>query len=369
MNLKNRGKYLSRSGFSPDFLVDKIYDFYVVIPVRRERELFPETLNSLLKSGSRFGDSKIAYVIVINSGIEEGEDLCEENLFVERFCKSISDVFVIDRFREKRLALGVGQARRIGMDHVVSWCRENAWIVSLDADTIVEPNFFEAIDTMPDKVVLAPFKHRDRTDAVEEYEAWLRYFRAGLAYAKSPYAYVPLGCRFSLRLDTYVETGGMVKRSAGEDFHFLQKLTKLQLPKPFGVADTCVYPSGRVSDRVPWGTGPAVNDITNRKKRFIEVEPSEAFHQVKILFESVEDLFERDIGFSDDMGRFLEMEKFQTLIGKIRKNSKTRYQFFRSFHQWFDGLRTIRFVNFYTRLHGKEEIGIAASRFKLLTTE
>lgn len=363
MNQKNRRKYLTRNGFEPDFDVLTSYDFYVVIPVRRERELLPETLNSLIDAAAELSDRKVAYVIVINSSSDDGDRICEENHFVETFCDAIPDVFVIDRFRKKRLIDGVGEARRIGMDHVVSWCEHNPWIVSLDADTNVESNFFSALEDMSENVVLAPFKHRDRSPALEEYEAWLHYFRDGLAYANSPYAYVPLGCRFSLRLETYIESGGMVKRTAGEDFHFLQKLTKLMMPDRFGIADTCVYPSGRVSDRVPWGTGPAVGGINNEGKRFNKVEPSAAFHEVKILFKSVEELFDTDVGFSNDMMAFLVAERFIDVLAKLRANSKTKYQFSKLFHQWFDGLRTIRFVNNYTRRYGKEPIEIARSRF------
>ncbi len=363
MNEKNREKYLSRNRFSPDFLVGDIYDFYVVIPVRRERELFPETLKSLLVSANEYGTSKVAYVVVINSSPQDGQEVNEENQFVDAFCHDIENVFVIDRFRESTLTDGVGEARRVGMDHVVSWSVGNPWVVSLDADTLVEPNFFQAIARMKESVVLVPFEHRDRTPALEEYEAWLRYFKDGLAYANSPYAYVPLGCRFSLRLDTYIKSGGMVKRTAGEDFHFLQKLTKLLIPMGFGTAATCVYPSGRVSDRVPWGTGPALGDIVSEKKRFDKVEPFAAFHQVKLLFDVVELLYENEVELPDDIRNFLDTENFESVLVKIRKNSKTKKQFFRLFHQWFDGLRTIRFINTYSREYGKQEIEIARSAF------
>ncbi len=351
---KSKEKYLTRSQFEPDFLVEKQFDFYVIIPLRREKELFPETLVSLQKSALRFGKDKIAYIIVINS--DPDEETCEENIYIGDYCKAIEHLFVIDRFREKRLDKGVGEARKLGMDHALFWSKKNAWIVSLDADTCVDENYFEAIDAKGERVVLVDFKHRNPSPAVLAYEDWLRYFNAGLLRAGSPYAYVPLGSRFALRLRAYVESGGMVKRAAGEDFHFLQKLTKLTYPDAFGRAQTCVYPSGRESDRVPWGTGPAISDIHKGLKNYDTVEPAEAFLQVKTFIECFDSFYDDSPDLAEELTQFLEGEGFTAILGRLRENSKTRYQFSRQLHIWFDGLRTIRFVNYFTRIHGKEAL-------------
>ena len=92
---------------------------------------------------------------------------------------------------------------------------------------------------------------------IQLYEDYLHYYKKALDYAGFPDSIYTIGSAFAVRADAYVKQGGMNRRQAGEDFYFLNKLTKLG--KITEINDAYVYPSARVSDRVPFGTGAAMN--------------------------------------------------------------------------------------------------------------
>jgi len=51
----------------------------------------------------------------------------------------------------------------------------------------------------------------------------------------------------------YIKAEGMNKKKAAEDFYFLERYQRIQ--KYLILTETTVYPSGRKSWRVPFGTG------------------------------------------------------------------------------------------------------------------
>ena len=88
------------------------------------------------------------------------------------------------------------------------------------------------------------------------YELHLRYLNLFSRFTGFPYAYHTIGSCFGVRAETYASQGGMNKRKAGEDFYFLHKI--IPLGEFREINNTCVIPSPRESDRVPFGTGAAI---------------------------------------------------------------------------------------------------------------
>ena len=62
----------------------------------------------------------------------------------------------------------------------------------------------------------------------------------------------------AVRAHAYARQGGMNRRQAGEDFYFMQKLVDGEQVE--NIAEATVFPSARLSHRVPFGTGKALSD-------------------------------------------------------------------------------------------------------------
>ena len=148
-------------------------------------------------------------------------------------------------------------------------------IVNLDADTTVEPNYFQSIlDAFSEHQEVdafsIDFNHQiyDLSDRNQEaammYELHLRYFINIQRYFRWPFAYQTIGSAMACRAFAYAKVGGMSQRQAGEDFYFMHKFS--QIGKLRDLSTTTVHPSCRSSDRVPFGTGKAIKEIIAEEK-------------------------------------------------------------------------------------------------------
>ena len=135
-------------------------------------------------------------------------------------------------------------------------------ICCLDADTLVEENYLSAFRTYftrtGDPAAVSAYAHQKPDDpklqaAICCYEIFLRSYVIGLSYAGSPYAFHSIGSTMACTADGYTDVRGMNRRTAAEDFHFLNKLAKIG--KIGTITETTVFPSSRPSGRVPFGTG------------------------------------------------------------------------------------------------------------------
>ena len=175
---------------------------------------------------------------------------------------------------------GVGLARKIGMDEAVrrfenSKFKNEGVIVCLDADCTVEKNYLQAIEkhfleNLNAVGASIQFAHlytslpAKEKIAIVHYELFLRYYVNGLRLAQHPFAFHTIGSSMAVRNLAYQKQGGMNKRKAAEDFYFLQKV--FVLGNFTEINSTCVYPSARISERVPFGTGKAVGDFMEGKE-------------------------------------------------------------------------------------------------------
>jgi len=268
---------------------------------------------------------------------------------------------------------GAGMARKIGMDEAI--CRFNAVsrpegvIVSLDADCIISPNYLCRIESAfsGDKSCFAAtinFKHRmEEMDdpkqrlGIQLYEDYLHYYKQASEYAGFPNSIYTIGSAFAVRAEAYVKQGGMNRRQAGEDFYFLQKLTKLGTI--IEINDAFVYPSARVSDRVPFGTGAAITKWMNDSEDLALTYNFKAFVDLKELVEQVDKLYrvsaENYNSFISSMP-FAVQEYLQTLgfaekVTEINQNSSSLPSFRKRFFQFFDAFIILRFLNMTHQKH------------------
>jgi hypothetical protein len=167
---------------------------------------------------------------------------------------------------------GVGLARKIAADIALTlWSEGNVaspWIHCTDADVVLPTDYFEAaaaeIAGDSDAALLYPFRHVDATRQALEYEVSLRYYVAGLRFARSPYAFHTIGSTLAVHASAYAHVRGFPKRLAGEDFYLLNKLAKVGTVR--SLDGEPIRLSARASKRTPFGTGRALERTRGRER-------------------------------------------------------------------------------------------------------
>src|SRR5690606_8697368 len=168
---------------------------------------------------------------------------------------------------------GVGLARKIGSDLAASLIQQkicaDEWIYVTDADADLPDNYFSIQNEAyleNTSAVVFPIRHiagSETTEAVYTatclYEQALDYYMRGLRWSGSPYAFPTVGSAMAIRAKSYCEARGFPKKAGGEDFYLLNKLAKLGRILFFENIEIKI--ESRLSTRVPFGTGPAVEKI------------------------------------------------------------------------------------------------------------
>jgi len=270
---------------------------------------------------------------------------------------------------------GVGYARKTGMDEAVYRFLQSGvddgLIISFDADCTCDKNYLEEIERVffgkqPVNGASIYFEHPlegDEYDAniyngITLYELHLRYLNQALRYAGFPYACHTVGSSFAVSASAYVKQGGMNKRKAGEDFHFLQKI--IPLGNFVEINTTRVIPSPRPSDRVPFGTGAS---IRQRMDAGLYTYPLEPFENLKQWFALVPQFFKtnpenianRCLHLSSSIKDYLLQNNYIRHITQANANSASPEAFTKRFFGWFDGLKTVKYLNDSCRkIYGKQ---------------
>ncbi|MCW0483439.1 glycosyltransferase family 2 protein [Gaoshiqia sediminis] len=282
---------------------------------------------------------------------------------------------------------GAGLARKTGMDEAIRRFQQvdhpAGILVSLDADTLVEPNYLVEIeqcfasDERPIGATIQ-FKHRLAEIADERhragmrlYETYLHYYKQALAFTGFPHAIYTVGSAFAVRADAYVKQGGMSKRQAGEDFYFLHKLT--QLGTVAEINSTCVYPSARLSDRVPFGTGPALQKWVNGDDRLLQTYRFQSFLDLKDFLKLLPHLYKtvvdradlEKLPVSDAVRLFLFEDRFPESLAEIKRNSSSFKTFEKRFYQYFNAFKILKFQNFsHPRFYAFQDLEEAFCQLK-----
>lgn len=264
---------------------------------------------------------------------------------------------------------GAGLPRKIAMDEAIRRFnhlnKENGVIVSLDADCTVDSNYLtEIFQTFNNNNKISsatinfchPVEHLKKDDplrlAITIYEKYLEYYKSGIAFCEYPYAYYTVGSAFAVRASTYVKAGGMGKQQGGEDFYFLQKV--FPLGKTVEINSTTVYPAARISDRVPFGTGPALKKMITENEISKYTYSKESFFILKSFFDQINFFFKNDFQTIDHwisqqpecLRKFLESDHFSEKIQEINKHTSNIITYRKRFFNYFNAFKILKYLNF-----------------------
>lgn len=360
-------RYLTRYGLDySDVLPDPLpsLEAIVVIPSYKETGL-NDTIRSLLDSAHP--DYPMEIIPVINHPAGSPESVVEINQ------KSLEEVRELSRKAPPNVSLhplwipdlpikhaGVGLARKIGFDTAVARFLKvgnpQGILISFDADTYCQVDFIPSVLAFYSQYPKARccnhyFEHLlhdsipgDLLQSIAAYELHLRYFKLALEWCGHPYAIHTVGSAFSMRAHAYVQSGGMGRHQAGEDFYFLQKM--VSLGQFYEHPDARVFPGTRISDRVPFGTGAAMG-LLAQTGRTMETYPFDLFSPVRSFVHSVQTLNQIPSGFSADqpLYRYLADEGFDKEWNRLAQSSGSISSFKRHFFHAFGIFPIIQFLN------------------------
>ena len=381
-------KYLNKYGCKRWELVigpGKQFDCAIVVPAIAEYDNLIILLNSL--SGNEFNKGYgVAVIFVINSTETSSHEVKADNkktlrLFRKILDKNFSYHPIVGKINSTNLTIGfidvssegkempgktggVGFARKIGMDlalTIFDYSKPGKKIiVCLDADCTVEKNYIEEIihsfNTKNINAATINYEHplpedEEKLEAIICYEIFLRYYELGLKYAGSDYYFQAIGSTIVCDHEAYIKVEGMNKKKAAEDFYFLEKLIKNYAIQR--IKSTKVFPAGRPSWRVPFGTGQRINRFLSKSQNEYLLYDPESFTILKKWLELFngkntfppKDYLEKAKEIHPELFNFLSQQNFEKDWEKITANSKDEKHLHSQKVKWFDGFRTLKFIH------------------------
>lgn len=350
---------------------DTLPRIYVALPVQNELEYLPATLECIEKQ--EYPDFEA--VVCVNQPDNWWSDpskikICRNNIATLDYLRNKTSIplTVIDRATEKQgwkgKHYGVGWARKVVMDRASTKAKDSDIIVSLDADTTFPDSYFSALQSALDNAKNAaalsvPYYHKltgdDQIDRlILRYEIYMRYYAINMWRIANPYCFSALGSAIALPVSTYKTIGGITPHLSGEDFYFLQKIRKYRDIVHW--TDVPVYPAARFSNRVFFGTGPALIKGKEGDWKSYPIYKYSDFDDVKTTYDAFPGLFSSD-GLTP-MTSFLQTT-FNTgdLWVPMRKNYRNVEQFVNACKNKIDGLRILQFLKEKNRTekHSDEE--------------
>lgn len=371
-------KYIDKRSVSAPWrifgLSESKFSAAIVIPALAEYEHLPHTLSSLAKNPPS-DLSKTLVVVVVNNRSDATVNQKDDNSkTLQWLCENkdsglhLAWVDACSPGLELPEKEGVGLARKIGFDlslQCLNWDSVPI-LISLDADTLVDERYLPAIFDHFSKTSIGgavlPYRHQlgrsqEEESAIRNYELYLRSYLFGLSMAGSPYAYHTIGSAFACRADAYIAAAGMNRRKAGEDFYFLQQLSKTSGVE--FVRGTVVNPSARLSNRVPFGTGKVVQAQVETSQFPCQYISLPSFQILEELLNLVAKNWNKPAIDLVDLARqvslvlydFLQELKFEQVWERLQRNHLSQDKMLFAFSLWFDALRTRQLL---TRLENTE---------------
>jgi hypothetical protein len=391
--------WLDKRALFPEIITetpDNQTGIIVVIPAFNEPAI-SVLLDSLAKC--REPDCIVEVIIIVNAPADADKESIRHNneciINIESWKKEnpycFFRLFVFDAGQPSFDKWGVGLARKTGMDEALrrfnSIEKSEGVIVSLDADCIVEKNYFTSIceNLLKKKEHTACsiyFEHPLSGKEYPEknykyiilYELHLRYYLQALKFSSFPYAFHTVGSAIAVKAGQYVKAGGMNRRQAGEDFYFIQNLVRTD--GYFSLNTTVVRPSPRESYRVPFGTGPSITKLMDDRSDQLLTYNIDAFIELRQLFSTVERLFRRSTLEIQDFYKalpaglksFIDEKEWLSRIAELNKNSSAKESFMKRFFGWFNMFKIVKYLNhIHSDIFEKQPVADAASRLLSLT--
>ncbi|MDA3882316.1 MAG: glycosyltransferase family A protein [Bacteroidales bacterium] len=348
----------------------------IVIPCFSEPEII-RTLDSLRACDK--SASQVEILIVVNYAENVSDDVKKYNQRTYAELRNYSAQYstkemtlyplFADDLPQKHA--GVGLARKIGMDEAVHRFNNidnpSGIIVACDADSLVQTNYLQEIRNWYHNhpqcaVACVYFEHplsgdlpQYMYDAIAQYELHLRLYVEALKYMQVPYAYHTVGSCMTLTAHAYCKCGGMNKRQAGEDFYFLQKLFQAESVRE-GVGEinsTMVIPSSRVSYRVPFGTGHAMQEMMQTPEPLYYSYHPHSYEVLREFFKMIPSFYSANRmevislykTFHPAIRSFVSEAIFCVKIDEIQSNASSDEAFAKRFFMWANAFFVFRFLN------------------------
>jgi len=353
---------------------------YAAIPVLDELELLPRLMKCIANQNYR----RFTVYVCINQPDDwwtspDKSEICSRNVrMIEDLGKfSGINLVVLDHSSKgkgwKGKRHGVGWARKVLLDAICKAASPDDIMINLDADTIIPESYFlsvaENFHRNPRAVALAnPYFHPAVTDekayrAILRYEIYMRHYFLNLARIGNPYTFTALGSAISCRVSAYHAVGGLTPKKSGEDFYFLQKLRKYGDILLWN--EEKVYPEARFSDRVFFGTGPAMIKGNAGDWSSYPIYPYPLFNDLleTILLFPVFYIRTLDTKITRFLSQqFNEEDPWQPL----RENAGDMDHFIRACHEKLDGLRILQYLKTMHRIQpssDEKNLGSFLERF------
>ncbi len=333
-------------------------NLHIALPAMNERDYIERTLECIKNQSL----SDFHTWVCINQpesyqSNPEKKHICENNARTLQLLKQYNwkNLHILDHTSKGRGwqegKLGVGMARKTLMDAIAKAAGDTDIIVSMDADTWFGREYLASVkqqfEEHPKALALAnPYYHPmvddDTTSrAMLRYEIYMRYYALNMRFSDTPYCFSPLGSSMAARVSAYKKINGLTPKKSGEDFYFLQKMVKAGQLLMYN--HQIVYPGTRLSDRVFFGTGPAmIKGIAGQWSAYPLFNP-ELFDRVKQTIALFPQLFHAPCPTPMD-------EYFNThfreadIFAPLRKNNKDQARFIKACHDKIDGLRILQFL-------------------------
>lgn len=294
-----------------------------------------------------------------------------------------------------------GLARKLGNDIA---CQLHAaghismpLLCNTDADAILPADYFARLGSAlsphttnlsasaspteaPKAAWILPFAHvgerQELHDAGIAYELYLRSLALNLQHSGCPYAYPALGSVLAIDPALYAKSRGFPKRRAGEDFYLLNKLTKLA--EVVYLSGSPVRLEARRSERVPFGTGPAIARLLTAADEE-PVNPSKlgdtyalkSFALLRQFYAGLQTLRASQQSppqprkprqhlpkawRDPDLSWLLKRLGLPNALVRLQNNHRTDQALRRAMHEWFDALKVVRFLNEARHFHPDEPL-------------
>ena len=330
---------------------------YIALPVMNEMERLPLLIKAIMAQT----EQHFRLVVCVNQPDNWWNDadhlyVCDENQLTISFLQSLEDkrIEIIDRSSPGQgwppKGHGIGVARKFLMDHISKIANTDDIIISMDADTVFGNEYFASVSenlrlNPAASAISVPYYHKlsyneELDRAMLRYEIYMRAFAINMWRIRSPYSFTALGSAIAIPVWAYIASGGMTPKLSGEDFYFLQKIVKTGRLLHWN--SEIVFPATRLSDRVFFGTGPALIKGISGDWSSYPVYNYRLFDQVAETCKAFGTLYTKDL--VTPLDNFL-LAKFGELPWKgLRTNFKTQAHFIRACHEKIDGLRILQFL-------------------------
>ncbi len=370
--LKPMNTYLERYAYPSQLFTGKPHkslQICLVIPCHNE----PDILTTLKSINNCQAVPGVEVILVINEAVNCSIEVSSQNQqtlnYVAQWQRETKVSFTLHTHYLIAPAkdAGVGFARKVGMDEAVrrfaAIGNNKGAICCFDADSTCDPNYlitiynyFSSNNRVPNAAVVY-FEHNLPEDThlregIIQYELHLRYYVQSLRYINYPYAFQTVGSTIVVRSDIYQKVGGMNKRQAGEDFYFLHRV--MPTGKFIDITSTTIYPSPRVSKRVPFGTGKAMSKWNTDNSTSFNTYALESFIDLgKLLVQSK--TFHGAVGtqyqklidtLPKSIKAYLKEISFAEELLRLQKHSRDLPTFNKNWYTFFNGFRVLKYIHY-----------------------